>query len=127
MATPQDVRRIAMALPGAEDASTPTRLAFEVGGKGYAWSWLEREAPKGPRKPRLDVLAVRCLREEKDILMALLDEAYVDDPHYGGFPAVVFRLEAVDEARLEHLLVGGWRCMAKKAAVKAYDAARAGG
>lgn len=126
MSRPEDVRRIAMTLPGAQDASTPERLAFEVGGKGFAWSWMEREAPKGPRKPRLDVLAVRCLREEKDKLTALLDAAFVDDPHYQGFPAVVFRLDGVDDDRLAHLLAGGWRCMARKAAVKAYDAARGG-
>ncbi len=124
MADPNDVRRIAMSLPGTEDASSPERLAFEVAGKGFCWSWLERAAPKGPRRPRLDVLAVRCPREEKEILIALLDAAQVEDPHYQGYPAVVFRLDAVDEARLAHLLETGWRCIARAAAVKAFDAAR---
>lgn len=124
MADPNDVRRIAMSLPGAEDASSPQRLAFEVGGKGFAWSWLERTGPKGPRKPRLDVLAVRCPRDEKDMLIALVDDAFVADPHYQGYPAVVFRLDGVDEDRLAHLIETGWRCMAKTAAVKAFDAAR---
>ncbi len=124
MADPNDVRRIAMSLPGAEDASSPQRLAFEVGGKGFAWSWLERTEPKGPRRPRLDVLAVRCPREAKEILIALLNAAHVDDPHYQGYPAVVFRLDGVDEDRLAHLLETGWRCIAKAAAVKAFDAAR---
>jgi len=48
MATQADVRRIALALPGAEEE--PGSFAFGVRQKGklkgFAWVWLERIAPK---------------------------------------------------------------------------------
>jgi hypothetical protein len=32
----------------------------------------------------------------------------VDDPHYNGFPAVVIRLEHLDEALLRELIEDAW-------------------
>ena len=50
----ETVRALALALPGVADDSAPGRLAFSVGGRGFAWTYLERVAPKKPRLPRLD-------------------------------------------------------------------------
>ena len=69
MADSARVHALAMALPGAIDASEGERLAFEVDGKGFAWTWLERTAPKKPRRPRPDVLAVRCELARKEMLI----------------------------------------------------------
>src|SRR5437899_3217905 len=38
MASEEDVRRIALGLPGPEEGDDGT-LAFSVGGKRFAWSW----------------------------------------------------------------------------------------
>jgi len=54
------LRRLIVALPEASDDSSEQKLTFSVHGKGLAWTYMAREQPKAPRRPRLDVLAVRC-------------------------------------------------------------------
>ena len=95
-------------------------LVFSVAGKGFAWSWMERVHPKTPRQPRLDVLAVRCVREEKDTLLEAKPELYVLDDHYNGFPAILVRLPAIGVEELEALIVEGWRCQAPRGLAKRY-------
>jgi hypothetical protein len=124
MVAADQIRAMALALPEAEDRSTAERLAFEVRGRGFAWTWLERAAPKSPRKPRLDVLAVRCRPEEKDLILESDPAVYFTEPHYNGFPAVLVRLEAIAEADLAALLAVAWRCQAPKALLKTIDASR---
>lgn len=122
MTTAAQVRAIALALPEAEDRSTAERLAFEVRGKGFAWSWLERTDPKGPRRPRLDVLAVRCRSEEKDLILESDPGLLVTDPHYNGYPAVLIRLDRIQPDDLAALLAVAWRCQAPRALLKMVDA-----
>ena len=98
------VRRVAAALPGTEDTSTAERLAFWVAGRGYAWSYLRREHPKKPRTPCLEVLAVRCPIERKELLIEASPDLYFDDDHYRGYPAVLVRLAAIGESELAALL-----------------------
>ena len=106
------VRRLALEPLGAIDASDERRLAFEVGGKGFAWSFMERTAPRRPRQPRLDVLAVRCPIERKEMLIEAAPDRFFDDDHYRGYPAVLVRLAAIDEDELRALLEDAWRMMA---------------
>jgi hypothetical protein len=127
MATPADARRLATLLPEVIDCSTDRALAFEVGGKGFAWSWKERLEPKKPRLPRLDVLAMRCDPEAKAAILESDPAVFFTEPHYNGFPAVLVRLPAVDEATLRALLASAWvRCAPKKLAA-AHDLASLAG
>jgi hypothetical protein len=88
MADQDDVRRIALALPGTTE--DPTSFRFLVAGKAFAWVWLERFAPKGPRIANAGVLAVRVAGEtEKDDLLALDSSVFFTEPHYDGFPAIL--------------------------------------
>jgi hypothetical protein len=115
MATQADVRRISLALPGAEEAVG--HFAFSVRrkgkSKGFAWVWMERIAPKRARVPQPKVLAVRVatLRDKEALLHAHPDK-YFTEPHYEGFPAVLVRLAAVTVKDLRPLLTTAWRCMA---------------
>jgi hypothetical protein len=108
------VRQMAMALPEVTDESQGERLAFSVAGKGFAWTWNERTAPKMPRRARPDVLAVRCLLERKEMLVEAAPDAFFDEDHYRGFPAVLVRLDKVEEAELVALMAEGWRLKAPK-------------
>src|SRR5262245_59907889 len=117
MASQADVRRIALALPGAREEAG--RFAFEVEDKGklkgFAWVWLERVEPKKPRVPRKDVIAVRVRDQaEKATLLAGDPERFFTEPHYDGFPAVLVRLPAVTVPQLRTLLASAWRCQAPK-------------
>ena len=117
MADQGDVRRIALALPGAREAED--RFAFSVANKGkekgFAWAWNERVDPKKPRVPRPDVLAVRVRDQaEKAALLAGDPERFFTEPHYNGFPAVLVRLPKVGLAQLRKLLFDAWQCQAPR-------------
>ena len=117
MASQQDVRRIALSLPGTSEASE--RFAFSVlakgKSKGFVWAWNERVHPKKPRVARDDVVAVRVVDgADKEALLASDPEVFFTEPHYNGFPAVLVRLDVIEVDRLEELIVDAWRCMAPR-------------
>jgi hypothetical protein len=114
MPTADTVRRLALALPEAVDNSAGERLAFEVEGKGFAWTYLARDHPKKPRVAHPDVLAIRCELPRKELLIEAAPHVFFDDDHYRGFPAVLARLPLIDEAELAALLEAGWRLQAPK-------------
>ena len=117
MATQAAVRKIALALPGAEEAANDFAFSVPVKGKqkGFAWVWKERIDPKKPRVPNHGVLAVRVPNlTQKDMLIAADPVKFFTEPHYNGFPAVLVRLKAVTVADLKMLLEDAWRCQAPK-------------
>ena len=119
MISADQVRALAAALPETEDGSSAARLVFGLRGKGFAWSWMERAAPKTPRKPRLDVLAVRCRAEEKAMILEADPDLFVHDPHYDGYPALLVRLDRIEPDYLAALLKVAWLCQAPRALLKA--------
>lgn len=110
----ETVRRLALALPDAQDASKPDRVVFEVAGKGFAWTYVMRVHPKKPRVPQIGVLAVRCEIERKEMLIEAAPDRFFDDDHYRGYAGVLVRLAAIDEDELTALLHGAWRMIAPK-------------
>ena len=120
------LRRLALALPEVEGGAEGARLAFEVGGKGIAWPYLARAHPKARREPVEGVVAVRCPVPEKEMLIEAAPDRFFDDAHYRGYPAVLVRLDLVEEDELAGLLARAWRIQAPKALVKRLDAARSG-
>jgi hypothetical protein len=124
MATQDDVRRIALALP--EVVESEDRFAFSVPSKGkekgIAWVWLERVHPKRARVQQPAVLAIRVANEgEKQELVAADPDKFFTEPHYNGFPAVLVRLAEVDVDELTELLTDAWRIQAPKALVAEFD------
>jgi hypothetical protein len=124
MATQADVRRIALSLPAAEEASD--RFAFSVPNKGklkgFVWVWMERITPKKPRVPNPAVIAVRVANlGQRDLLLSADPAKFFTEPHYEGFPAVLVRLEAVSVADLKVLIAEAWRCQAPPELVKRGD------
>lgn len=118
MVDQEDVRRIALSLPGTSEGEDRFAFSVENGGKekGFAWVWMERKKPKEPRAPRPDVLAVRVKDQaEKAALLAGDPERFFTEPHYNGFPAVLVRLPRVTRAQLQKLLEDAWRCQAPRA------------
>jgi hypothetical protein len=113
MATLDDVRRIALALP--ETTTDDSGMAFFIGGRQFAWPWLERVDSKRARVPNPGVLCVRIADEsEKDVLIGMNREVFFTEPHYDGYPAIQVRLAAIDEALLRKLLADAWRTRAPK-------------
>ena len=123
MATQQDVREIALALPETSEASD--RFAFTVNHKGkqkgFVWVWLERIQPKKARVPNPDVIALRVANlDEKDFLLAAQPDKFFTEPHYNGFPAILLRLPKVDRDELSALILNAWSCQAPAALVKQF-------
>jgi len=115
MANQNDVRRIALALPGTREEDG--RFAFSVENKGkqkgFVWVWLERHDPKKARLPNPEVIAVRVRDEaEKATLLGGDPDVFFTEPHYNGFPAVLVRLRAIRVAELRALITEAWRCQA---------------
>ena len=113
MPTFDDVRRIALALPGAvvDEAGT----AFRVDGKLFAWPWLERVDPKKARVPNLGVLNVRLASEmDKEALIGMDPAVFFTERHFDGYAAIQVRLGTIDEAMLEKLITDSWRLRAPK-------------
>ena len=126
MATQNDVRRIALALPEVQEGTD--RFAFSVENKGkqkgIAWVWRERVHPKKARVPNPEVVAIQVPDlDEKEMLLASDDGSkFFTEPHYNGFPAVLVRLEAIDVDELEELIIDAWRSQAPAALVADFDA-----
>jgi len=117
MATQADVRRIALSLPGTEEARD--RFAFSVRNKGkpkgFVWVWMERVAPRKARVPQPRVIAVRVASlVDKDFMLTFDAEKFFTEPHYDGFPAVLVRLSSVTARELRPIIVQAWRCQAPK-------------
>ena len=98
------LRQLVAAIPGTRDDSSDSRLAFGCGERGFAWTFMQRDAPRQPRWPNLEVLAISCPLETKAFLIEAAPDIYFDDPHYNGFPAVLTRLNVIGEEELSERL-----------------------
>ena len=117
-----DVRRIALSLPGATQDGEKIRFLVD-GGKAFAWTWKKRVEPKKARVEQLDVFAVRVSgEEEKRALIAADPGKFFTEPHYNGYPAVLVRLDAIESDELAELLTDAWRCAAPRRLVAEFDA-----
>jgi hypothetical protein len=121
MATWDDVRRIATALPEVSDRDDHE---WRVKGKPMLWERplrkrdldeLGEAAPKGP------ILGARVPDEgAKRALVADAPGVYFTTSHFDGYPAVLVQLEHIDEAELSELVVEAWLAQAPKRLAKTY-------
>jgi hypothetical protein len=121
MATWDDVRRLALALP--EVAERDGR-EWRVHGKPMLWERplrrrdldeLGESAPQGP------ILGARLPDEgAKHALVADDPTVYFTTSHFDGYPAVLVQLDHIDAAELGELVVEAWLAQAPKRLAKAY-------
>jgi hypothetical protein len=111
LAGADDVRRLALALAGVEEIESDG-FDFRVGGRGFVWSYPERE-PGKRRVIRTDIAVLHVGDEaEKQALLLGEPELFFTVPSYDGLPLVMVRLQRVDEQRLEELITDAWRMRA---------------
>jgi hypothetical protein len=111
MADADDVRRLALRLPHVVEIDSEG-FDFRVANKGFIWSYPERR-PGRPRVIRTDIAVLYVGDEaEKQALLLGEPDRFFTTPGYDGFPLVMLRLDAVDEARLEELVTDAWRMRA---------------
>ena len=111
MATEDDVRRIALAMPHVEEI-TSEGFDFRVSNKGFVWSYPER-VPGRKREIRTDIAVLYVGDEaEKQALLLGQPELFFTTPAYDGLPLVMLRLDRVDVPQLEELILDAWRMRA---------------
>jgi hypothetical protein len=119
-----DVRRIALALPGATEAESRGLASWQVSGKFFAWERPLRQSDLralGDAAPDGPILGVRVEHlVAKEALLADNPEAFFTIPHFDGYPAILVLLEKVSPDELEELIVEAWLCRAPKRAARAY-------
>jgi hypothetical protein len=70
-----------------------------------------------------DALVMRVIDlADRDALLKGQPDVFFITPHYEGYPAVLVRLEAIEEAMLAELIEDAWRLQAAKRVVAAFDA-----
>jgi hypothetical protein len=113
VADAEDVRRLALALPHVEEIDSDG-FDFRVGGKGFVWSYPERE-PGQRRVIRTDI-AVLYVGDEAEKQALLLGEPalFFTTPGYDGWPLIMLRLSEVDMERLAELVTDAWRMRAPR-------------
>jgi hypothetical protein len=113
VATREDLRRIALSLPAVTIDADAMHVSVED--KALVWPWQERVDPKKARIPSPSVLAVRIANEsDKELLIEMGPDVFFTEPHYGGYPAILVRLDPIDPALLTKLLADAWRSRASR-------------
>ena len=123
MATLEDVRAIALGLPGVHERVDGHRggMTWRTDAGAFVWERgpgkadlaaleaLGREWPDGP------VIAVRTDGlDEKQALRETYPAAFFTIPHFDGFPAVLMRLAEVEPGHLREVVTDAWLLRAPK-------------
>lgn len=116
MVTESQVRRIALALPGAyEKASYEGRPSWRTKTRMFAWIRPEPEAL---------VVWVDSL-DSKEAMIAARPDVFFTTPHYDGYSMVLVRLPRIDVRKAKELIVASWRLRAPRKLVESAGVARA--
>jgi hypothetical protein len=127
MATWDDVRRIALALPETTERGTHDGLpAWRVRDKLFVWERPLRRADLdalGDAAPDGPVLGARVPDEGvKEALVADDPRLYFTTPHFDGYPAVLVRLDRIGVEELTELVTEAWLARAPKRLAAAFRA-----
>ena len=124
VATWDDVRRLALALPETSEGLSRGLRQWRVKDKGFVWerplrrSDLEAlgdEAPEGP------ILGARVEHlVAKEALLADDPTVYFTTPHFDGYPAILVRLDRIGLEDLQELTVEAWLARAPARLAKTY-------
>ncbi|MFI5837294.1 MmcQ/YjbR family DNA-binding protein [Micromonospora sp. NPDC051300] len=127
MATWDDVRRIALALPETTERGSYDDLpAWRVRDRMFVWERPLRRADLdalGDTAPDGPILGVRVSDPgAKEALLADDPLVYFTIPHLDGYPTVLVRLDRIDVAELTELITEAWFARAPKRLAAAHRA-----
>ncbi|WP_319461712.1 MmcQ/YjbR family DNA-binding protein [Micromonospora sp. RTP1Z1] len=125
MATWDDVRRIALALPETTERGSHDDLpAWRVRDKMFVWDRPLRTsdlAALGDAGPDGPVLGARVPDlGAREALLADDPEVYFTTPHFDGYPAVLVRLDRIGVEELTELITEAWYARAPKRLAKQF-------
>ena len=124
MATWDDVRRIALALPETSERLSRENRQWRVKDKLFVWERPLRRTDLealGDRAPAGAILGARVEHQvAKEALLADESGVYFTTPHFDGYPAILARLDAIGLDELNELIVEAWLVRAPKRLARAY-------
>ena len=128
MATWDDVRRIALALPETSEQSSHDHASWRVRDKGFVWERPLRPADVralGDCAPRGPILGARVEHLiAKEALLADEQDVFFTTPHFDGYAAILVRLDRITVDDLEEVIVEAWLARAPKRLAADYLASR---
>jgi hypothetical protein len=124
MATWDDVRRLALAMPEATEVVSRGLNQWRVKDKLFVWERPLRRsdlAALGDAAPDGPILGARVEHVmAKEAMIADDPDVFFTTPHFEGYPAVLVRLERIALDDLDEVVVEAWLSRAPKRLVKAY-------
>lgn len=118
MATPADLRRIALALPEAHEDVHRRRPAFRVGKRIFAMLGVTGNSALFSSLGWDDVAVAKLDRDDQLNMAAAHEGAVTPTETYGHHGWTYLRLEALDEAALSLILRLAWAHVAPKRLVR---------
>src|SRR5919112_3243942 len=118
MATWDDVRRLALAMPEAEERVSRDMRQWRVKEKLFVWerplrrSDLEALGDAAPGGPILGARVEHLVA--KEALLADDSGVFFTTPHFDGYPAILVRLDQIAVDELEEVIVEAWLNRAPK-------------
>jgi hypothetical protein len=117
MATWDDVRAIAMTLPGVEEGVSRGTAVWKVG-KLVVWDRPLRQRDRdelGTAAPDGQIMGAAVADEgEKLALVASQPEIFFTTAHFTGYASVLVRLDVIDRRRLAEVIADAWQAVTGK-------------
>ena len=128
VATWDDVRRIALALPETEERVSRGLPQWVVKKKLFVWDRPLRKADLaalGDNAPGGPILGARVEHvAAKEALLANDEGVYFTTPHFDGYAAILVRLDEITTEDLDEVIVEAWLASAPKLLADAHLAER---
>lgn len=124
MATWDDVRRIALALPETDERLARSGRQWRVHDKLFVW-----ERPLRPKEiealgddaPGGSILGARVEHiGAKEALLADRSGVFFTTAHFDSYPAILVRLDEITVADLDEVVTEGWLARASRRLVESY-------
>lgn len=112
--TPDEMRAIVLAFPGAEEGVSYGRPSFKVNGKFFTRLRAEDDS----------MVILEVSFDEREMLIEAEPATFHFTAHYKDYPSVLARIESLHPGSLRNFLERRWRKIAPKKLVKEFDAAK---
>jgi hypothetical protein len=106
----EDIREVALSLPGVVDGTSYGTDALKVGGKLFA-----------RLHQSLECVVLRTELLDREILMQSAPDAFFITDHYRNYPWILLRFGVVEKSALPDLIERAWRLVASKTLIKKQD------
>lgn len=124
MASWEDVRRIALALPESSERSSRGLAMWRVREKLFVWERPLRASELrelGGRAPEGPILGARVEHlGAKEALLADDRGVFFTTAHFDGYAAILVLLDRIEREELEELIVEAWLARAPKRLAQQY-------